>query len=283
MTATYSGDGNYSAATATGSSFIVNKADTAFTEGAAPATSPLWYRGHGLRVRIANWSHGDGDVRFGRDDAVRHHVACCELQHVEHTRARNVSRHGDILRRWLRTAYQLRPGRASPSSVAGTTFVEFRSARDHRPRRPGHAVREQDSREAPTGTLTFSSGGSTLCTATLANASCGDIDRARAWHVQRDRDVLRRYRTTAGSTATGASFTVTEAATAMTEAASPSSITFGTQDTLSVSGLPGDAAGIVNFISGVVILCTAVLPRIELSDGNDAPGGQPQRRGRLFR
>ncbi len=59
----------------------------------------------------------------------------------------------------------------------------------------------------------------------------------------------------------------------MTEAASPSSITFGTQDTLSVSGLPGDAAGIVNFISGVVILCTAVLPRISCQTATTLPAG----------
>ena len=46
----------------------------------------------------------------------------------------------------------------------------------------------------------------------------------------------------------------------MTESASPPSIGYGSQDTLSVTGLPAGATGIVTFTSGGSTLCTATLP-----------------------
>ena len=46
----------------------------------------------------------------------------------------------------------------------------------------------------------------------------------------------------------------------MTETASPASIGYGSQDTLSEAGLPAGATGTVTFTSGGSTLCTALLP-----------------------
>ena len=59
---------------------------------------------------------------------------------------------------------------------------------------------------------------------------------------------------------------MTQADTAMVESASPASIVFGSQDTLSVTGLAGDATGTVTFTSGGAILCVATLPATQLPD-----------------
>ena len=46
----------------------------------------------------------------------------------------------------------------------------------------------------------------------------------------------------------------------MIEAASPATIVYGTQDTLSVTGMPGDATGTVTFFSGSTTCALAILP-----------------------
>jgi Big-like domain-containing protein len=99
----------------------------------------------------------------------------------------------------------------------------------------------------------------TLCTAVLPATSCqtsmtlppGFYGVTATYSGDADRT---------GTTASGASFTLTQAETSMTESASPASINIGSADTLSVSGLPGDATGIVTFSAGGATLCVATLP-----------------------
>ena len=56
----------------------------------------------------------------------------------------------------------------------------------------------------------------------------------------------------------------------MTESASPPSIGYGSQDTLSVTGLPAGATGIVTFASGGASLCAVDAAGNELPDSDDA-------------
>jgi hypothetical protein len=79
-----------------------------------------------------------------------------------------------------------------------------------------------------------------------------------------------------GTTASGASFTVVKANTSMSEAASPPSIGYGSQDTLSVTGLPAGATGVVTFKSGGSTLCTTTLPATSCQTATTlAPGTYP--------
>jgi len=92
------------------------------------------------------------------------------------------------------------------------------------------------------GTVTFTSGGSTLCTTPLPLTSCdtaSSLDPG-AYPVTATYSGDGNYN---GAVATGASFTVTKADTSMTESAAPATIAYGAQDTLSATGLPVDASG----------------------------------------
>ena len=115
-----------------------------------------------------------------------------------------------------------------------------------------------------TGTVTFTSGGSTLCVATLPALSCATPTSL----IPGLYPVTATYSGDAnytGTTVSTASFTVTIASTSMTESAAPASIPYGTSDTLSVSGLPGGATGTVTFNSGGSTLCVATLPSTSCS------------------
>ena len=100
-----------------------------------------------------------------------------------------------------------------------------------------------------TGTVTFASGGSTLCVATIPATSCQTASTLAAgtYPVTATYSGDGHY---TSATATGASFTITKASTSMTEAAAPASIPYGTSDTVSVAGLPAGATGTVTFTSG---------------------------------
>ena len=109
---------------------------------------------------------------------------------------------------------------------------------------------------AATGTVTFKSGASTLCTATLSTTSCTTaMLAAGTYPITATYSGDTNY---TGSTAT-TSLTVTTAATAFTASATPSSVTFGTSSTLAEAGLPGGATGTVTFTSGAATLCIATL------------------------
>jgi hypothetical protein len=109
-----------------------------------------------------------------------------------------------------------------------------------------------------TGTVTFSSGGTTLCTATLPASSCTTPSAL----VTGSYPVTASYSgdgNHAAATA-GTTFDVTKAGTALVAAAGAPSTEYGTPETLSYSGVPTGATGTVTFTSGGTTLCTATLP-----------------------
>ncbi len=109
-----------------------------------------------------------------------------------------------------------------------------------------------------TGTVTFTSGGATLCTITRPATTCTTSTSLDAGSYP----ITATYSgddTYDGSTASTA-LTVTQATTAITAVATPPSVPYGTASTLAASGLASDATGTVTFTSGGPTLCTATLP-----------------------
>ena len=123
--------------------------------------------------------------------------------------------------------------------------------------------------------MTFTSGGSTLCTATLPLTSCdtsSSLDPA-AYPVTATYSGDSNYN---GAVATGASFTVTRADTSMTESAAPATIAYGAQDTLSASGLPGGCDRDRDLHLGRLSALHRDAPGAQLPDIDDAcPGHVP--------
>jgi hypothetical protein len=110
-----------------------------------------------------------------------------------------------------------------------------------------------------TGTVTFTSGGTTLCTATLPDSSCA----APATLDAATYPVTASYSGDSNHSAVTAttSLTVTPAPSPnFTATAVPASVSYGTPATLAYSGLPSGATGTVTFTSGSRTLCTVTLP-----------------------
>ena len=108
-----------------------------------------------------------------------------------------------------------------------------------------------------TGTVTFTSGSTTFCTVTLPALSCTASDAPTGSDT-----VTATYTgdSNFAPQSTTTTLTISKATPSMTEAAAPASIVHGSQDTLSFSGLPGDATGTVTFAAGGSTLCTATIP-----------------------
>jgi len=107
-----------------------------------------------------------------------------------------------------------------------------------------------------TGTVTFTSGGSTLCT--TGQLSSGSASCSTGVLTQGSYPVTATYPGTAdyvGSTAS-TSFTITKAATSFTASATPTSASVGNTVQLTASGLPSGATGDVIFSAGGSTLCT---------------------------
>jgi hypothetical protein len=273
VTATYSGDSNYNGSTATGASFTVTKADTSMTESAAPSTIPY---GTQDTLSVAGLP-GDatGTVTFSSGGsplctATLPLISCqTSATLAPGTYPVTATYSGDAdYRSTTATGASFTVTKADPSFTesAAPSSVPYGTADTlSAAGLPGDA----------TGTVTFTSGGNTLCVAELPAISCQTSSTL-------DPGTYPVTATYSGdgnydpSVATGASFTVTQADTAMVESASPASIAFGSQDTLSVTGLPGDATGTVTFTSGGATLCVAVLPATScLTSTTLAPGSYP--------
>jgi hypothetical protein len=273
VTASYSGDSNYNASTATGASFTVTKADTAMTESAAPAS--IAYGAQDTLSVAGLPGDATGTVTFSSGgsplcSALLPAISCQTsatlapgTYPVTATYSGDGNYHGTTATGASFTVTRADPAfteSAAPSTVPYGTADTVSAAG-----LPGDA----------TGTVTFTSGGTTLCVAELPTISCqtsSTLDPA-SYPVTATYSGDSNYE---ASIATGASFTVVEADTAMMESASPASITFGAQDTLSVTGLPGDATGTVTFSSGGSTLCVAVLPETScLTATTLAPGAYP--------
>ena len=140
-------------------------------------------------------------------------------------------------------AYSMTAG-ASPSSTPYGNVVVLSASGF-----PGNA----------TGSVTFTSGGSTLCTANLPSPSCHTSAAlgGGSYSVMADYSGDSNY--VAGSAST--SFAITKApVSTMSASAVPGSVPHGSAVSLSAAGLPGNATGTVSFAAGSETLCEATLP-----------------------
>ena len=123
--------------------------------------------------------------------------------------------------------------------------------------------------------MTFTSGGTTLCVATLAATSCHTV----ATLTPATYPVTAAYSgdtLNAPATATGAQFTVIKADTHITVTVSPASTIRGQTVTVSVGGLPPGVFGTITFTSVGLVLCTATLPALSCTTTiNFNPGTYP--------
>jgi hypothetical protein len=257
VTATYSGDGHYTSATATGASFTITKASTSMTEAATPASIPY---GTSDTVSVAGLPVGaTGTVTFTSGGSTLCATTLPALSCATPTSlipglypvTATYSGDGNYTGTAVSTA-------SFTVTIASTSMTES-AAPASIPYGTSDTLSVSGLPGGATGTVTYKSGGSTLCVATLPLTSCS----TSATLTPGTYPVTATYSGDSnytGTTAGGASFTVTRAMTAMAESASPPSIGYGSQDTLSVTGLPAGATGIVTFASGGSTLCTVTLP-----------------------
>jgi hypothetical protein len=273
VTATYSGDGNYNGAVATGASFTVTKAPTSMTESASPATIPY---GTADTLSVAGLPAGaTGTVTFKSGGTT---LCTTTLPATSCATPTTLSPNTYPV-----TATYSGNANYSGTTASGASFtvtlasiaMTESAAPASIPYGTSDTLSVSGLTNGATGTVTFTSGGSTLCTATLPATSCATSSTL----VPGVYPVTATYSgdaNFAGATATGASFTVTRAGTSMTESASPPSIGFGSQDTLSIAGLPAGATGTVTFTSGGATLCTATLPATSCQTATTlVPGSYP--------
>jgi hypothetical protein len=257
VTATYGGDANYNSATATGASFTVTKASPSITESASPASVPY---GTADTLSITGLPVGaTGTVTFTSGAATLCTATLPALSCntsttlLPATYPVTATYPGDSNdNSAIATGASFTVTKASPTITesASPPAVSFGSA---------DTLSVSGLPSGAMGTVTFTSGGSTLCTATLPATSCATSTSLGpgTYALTATYSGDSNY---GGATATGATLTVTKADTAMTESASPASIGYGSQDTLSIAGLPGDATGTVTFTASASTLCTAILP-----------------------
>ena len=273
ITATYSGDSNYNSSSATGASFTVTQADTSMTDFAAPATIAY---GSSDTVSVTGLPvDATGTVTFtsgGSTLCVATLTATsCQTSAtlapgtypVTATYSGDINYNGSTAN-----------GASFTVTTADTTFTDS-AAPASVPYGTADTVSVAGLPGDATGTVTFTSGGTTLCVATLGAISC----QTSATLAVGTYPVTATYSGDAnynGGLASGASFDVTQADTSMNEFAAPATISYGAQDTLSVTGLPLDATGTVTFNSGGATLCTATLPATSCQTSMTlAPGTYP--------
>lgn len=273
VTATYSGDGNYTSAIATGASFTVTQLATSMTESTSPPTIPY---GTADTVSVSGLPVGaTGTVTFKSGAstlcvATLPALSCATpTTLVPGVYPVTATYSGDV--DYVGTTAT---GASFTVTLASTTMTES-AAPSSIPYGTSDTLSVSGLPAGATGTVTFASGGSTLCVATLPATSCTTSTSLvpGAYPVTATYSGDSNY---TGTTATGASFTVTKADTSMSESASPPSIGYGSQDTLSETGLPAGATGTVTFKSGGATLCVAVLPATSCQTSTTlAPGVYP--------
>ncbi|HEY1990785.1 MAG TPA: hypothetical protein VGG43_15060 [Acidimicrobiales bacterium] len=111
------------------------------------------------------------------------------------------------------------------------------------------------------GTVTFKSGTTTLCTIAVVNGSPTSCTTSVTLAPGSYPNITGSFVDTDGNYATSdstntADLTVTPAGTPFTVSAGPTSVPFGTASTLSETGIPAGASGTVTFKSGTTVLCT---------------------------
>ena len=251
VTASYSGDPNYSPQTTT-TSFVVTKAATTFSAGVSDTSVPF---GTADTVSFSGLpADATGTMTFTSGATtlcsvtVGSATSCAtpaNLAAGSYPVTASYSGDGNYLASTATTAYTVT--RVGTSFTAGVSdpSVSFGTA---------DTLSWSGLPGDVTGTVSFTSGAVTLCTATVPATSCSTA----ATLPPGTYPVTASYSgdtNHAGSSAT-TSFEVTKAATAVNAGVSDASITFGTADTLVISGLPAGSTGTVTFTSGGITLCT---------------------------
>jgi Bacterial Ig-like domain (group 3) len=273
VTATYSGDVNYLGTTATGASFTVTLASTTMTESAAPSSVPY---GTSDTLSVSGLPVGaTGTVTFASGGST---LCVATLPAASCTTSTTL-----VPGTYPVTATYSGDTNYTGTTATGASFMvtKANTSMSESASPPSIGFGSQDTLSVTglpagaTGTVTFKSDGATLCVATLPATSCQTATTLApgAYPVTATYSGDSNYH---GSTTTGATFTVTRATPSFTESAAPSSVPYGTADTVSVTGLPVDATGTVTFTSDGSTLCVATLPATScLTSATLAPGPYP--------
>ena len=259
VTATYSGDTNYTGTAASGASFVVTKADTSMTESASPPSIGFGSQDTLSVTGLPVWATGTLTFTSGGSTlcAVALPATSCQTATTLAAGAYPV------------TATYSGDGHYNGATATGASFMVTKAdptfsesaAPASVPFGTADTLSVTGLPVNATGTVAFTSGGSTLCVTPLPATSCNTSSTLDpgSYPVTATYSGDSNYNP---ATATGASFIVTKAGISLTESASPASIPFGSQDTLSVAGVPAGATGTVTFTSGGSTLCTTALPTI---------------------
>jgi hypothetical protein len=254
ITATYSGDSTYAASTAT-TTLTVSPAPTSFTASATPSSVPFGSTSMLSDSGLPNASTGTVTFASGGSTlcvAPQPSTKCttsATLAGGTYPITATYAGDADDASSTATTSLTVTPASTSFTASATPSSVSFGTSA---------TLAASGLPSGATGTVSFTSGSSSLCTATLPTMTCSTSASlaAAAYPITATYSGDASY---AGSTAQ-ASLTVTAAGTSFTASATPASVSFGSSATLTDSGLPGGATGTVTFTSGVSTLCTAPLP-----------------------
>jgi hypothetical protein len=284
VTATYSGDTNYEG-TSAGTSFAITKySDYSMTAAASPGSSVY---GNAVSLSVTGLPGGvTGTVSFSSGTA----TLCTASLPALTCNTSSTLAAGDYSVTTTYSGDSTYEGASASTSFAVTKSSSYSMSASATPASAPHgdtvSLSVSGLPSDATGTVSFQSGAMTLCTASVSNgtAACstatslaatkygvtatypGDSNyegasAATSFTITKSSD----YSMSDGASA-ATSFTITKPPSyAMTASATPSSASYGTAVSLSVSGLPGNATGAVTFEAGVTTLCTA-----KVSDGTAA-------------
>ena len=251
VTASYGGDANYLASTAT-TSFTVSPAATSMTASANPPTTAY---GNQVTLRATGLPTGaTGSVTFGAfcSGPVSSGSASCGTAVLPagiYPVPAAYSGDTDYQSSIASTSFTITKAStsftasASPSTTTYGNIIQLSAAG-----LPGGA----------TGSVSFASGGSTLCAGTVGSggASCGTaVLVPGTYPVTATYSGDSNYQGATAST----SFTINKAPTSLTASATPATTGYGNTVQLSAAGLPGGATGLVSFTSSGSLLCASTV------------------------
>ncbi|MDX6243676.1 MAG: large repetitive protein, partial [Frankiales bacterium] len=253
VTATYAGDANHAPATDL-TSFVVTQVASPFSAAAAPAST-----GYGNSVTLSETglvAGAVGTIAFGSGGTT---LCTATLPATSCGTSTGLAAGGYPVTATYSGDLDHAPSTATTSFTITTVASSFTAGATPASVTYGNVVtlKATGLQGAATGTVTFDSGGTALCTATLPATSCGTSTTLAVGSYP----VTATYAgdgNITGSTAS-TSFSVTKIPSPVTAVASPASVPYGTATTLQASGLPATAAGMVTFTTGGSTLCTVNL------------------------
>ncbi len=265
--ATYSGDADHSTSTAS-TSLTITKAPTLFTASATPATVV-----HGSSATLAETGlplGATGTVVF------RWYGTTLCTATLPMTSCLTPT----TLAAWTYPIIATYSGDQDEAGSTATTFLTVSMATTSFtasatpttvPYGTSSTLAESGLPGGVSGTVVFASAGATLCTATLPSTSCSTATSLGTGTYP----ITATYSGDGGDWGSTAStsLTVVRASTAFAATATPSSVAFGTSDTLAAVGLPGAATGTVTFVSGGATFCVATLPTTTCATSALLPAG----------